>query len=188
MISNDKLTDIIKDCELAGHKVKIKDISYVLLCRCYDDIAVAYKVLFDSDKSNAEILEYHQSNTISFLRTYMDSNFKNNSSSTPNNSKNSKSKTKDITFDENKVAMIELLEKTIQDEKDGLIDPEKSIATQTKLRIALNDKFQVKEEIKEQMVIVNTKYNAICEGCGRETYIPTKEDLMKEYNLIENNN
>ena len=187
MISNDKLTDIIKDCELAGHKVKIKDISYVLLCRCYDDIAVAYKVLFDSDKSNAEILEYHQSNTISFLRTYMDSNFASQAKEINQKSKK-RSKEDDITFEENKTEMIRLIKQADDRYADGEIDAKDHLKIVTELRVKLNDKFQVKEEIKEQMVIVNCKYNAICEGCGRETYIPTKEDLMKEYNLIENNN
>ena len=187
MISNDKLNDIIKDCELAGHKVKIKDISYVLLCRCYDDIAVAYKVLFSGDKSNAEILEYHQSTTISFLRTYMDSNFASQTKETKTKSKK-RNKEDDITFEENKAEMIRLIKQADDRYEDGEIDAKDHLKIVTELRVKLNDKFQVKEEIKEQMVIVNCKYNAICEGCGKETYIPTKEDLMKQYNLIENNN
>ena len=52
------------------------------------------------------------------------------------------------------------------------------------ISVKLNDKFSVSEEVKEQLIYVNAKYNAICE-CGRELYIPTKEDLMKEYNLVE---
>lgn len=187
MISNDKLTDIIKDCELAGHKVKIKDISYVLLCRCYDDIAVAYKVLFDSDKSNAEILEYHQSNTISFLRTYMDSNFASQAKEINQKSKK-RSKEDDITFEENKAYMLKLKRDTEKAMEDGTVEFDKGVTLLKDITTKLNDKFQVQNDVKEQMVIVNCKYNAICEGCGRETYIPTKEDLMKEYNLIENNN
>lgn len=187
MISNDKLTDIIKDCELAGHKVKIKDISYVLLCRCYDDIAVAYKVLFDSDKSNAEILEYHQSNTISFLRTYMDSNFASQAKEINQKSKK-RSKEDDITFEENKAYMLKLKRDTEKAMEDGTVEFDKGVTLLKDITTKLNDKFQVQNDVKEQMVIVNCKYNAICEGCGKETYIPTKEDLMKEYNLIENNN
>lgn len=188
MISNDQLNNIIKDCETAGYTIKVKDISYVMLCRCYDDVAVAYKVIFGGDKSNGEILDFHKSQAITFLREYVEKNFapKSESVSEEIKPKKRKSKGRDITFDENKDAMIKMLEDTIKKEEDGLIDAKESLNIQTKLRIALNDKFQVKEEVKEQMVIVNVKYNDICEGCGREIYTPTKEDLMEKYNLIEN--
>ena len=53
------------------------------------------------------------------------------------------------------------------------------------ISVKLNDKFQVQGEVKEQLIVVNTKFNAICGSCGREIYIPTKEDLMEKYNLVE---
>ena len=63
------------------------------------------------------------------------------------------------------------------DIKDGL----KILAD---LSVKLNDKFNVTSEEKDQMIVVNKKYNSICQ-CGRELYIPTKEDLMDKYNLVE---
>jgi hypothetical protein len=69
---------------------------------------------------------------------------------------------------------------------DGKIDIKDALKIQADLRVKLNDKFSVKEDVKEQVVIVNRKYNSVC-SCGRELYIPTKEDLMEQYNLIENN-
>lgn len=186
MISNDKLTYIIKDCELAGHKVKIKDISYVLLCRCYDDIAVAYKVLFDSDKSNAEILEYHQSNTISFLRTYMDSNFASQAKETKPKSKKH-SKEDDITFEENKAYMLKLKRDTEKAMEDGTVEFDKGVTLLKDITTKLNDKFQVQNEVKEQMVIVNCKYDDICPKCSCEiSRRPiSKEEAIEMYGLVE---
>ena len=187
MIGNDKLTTIIKDCELAGHTIKVKDISYVLLCRTFDDIAVAFKVIFGNEPNNV-IMEYHKSTAMCFLRDYMDSNYAPESQpEKESKAKKRKSNNKDISFEENKTAMIELLEKTKQDEKDGLIDPEKSVTIQTKLRIALNDKFQVQNDVKEQMVIVNQKYNDICPKCSCEiSRRPiSKEEAIEMYGLVE---
>lgn len=187
MINNENLNSIIKDCELAGYTIKVKDISYILLCRIYDDIAVAYKVIFNNDKSNADIIEYHKSNAIAFLRDYMDSNYKDGKSDAPEiaKPKRKKNKGEDITFDENKEAIIKMIKEVEEKEASGELDANQSAQLRTKLRIALNDKFQVKEEFKEQMVIVNCKFNDVCD-CGREIYVPTKEDLMQKYNLIEN--
>ena len=64
------------------------------------------------------------------------------------------------------------------DKKDGL----KILAD---LSTKLNDKFNVQADNVDQMVFVSCKFNSICESCGRELYIPTKEELMKKYNLIE---
>lgn len=189
MISNENLNKIIKDCESAGYTIKVKDISYILLCRCYDDIAVAYKVIFNNDKTNAEILDYHKSNAIEFLRNYLDINFKDEKKEVEiAKPKRKKAKGEDITFEENKAEMIKLIKQADDRYANGEIDAKDHLKIVTELRVKLNDKFQVKEEMKEQLVIVNQKYNAICDGCGRETYIPTKEDLMKQYNLIENGN
>lgn len=183
MISNDQLSKIIKDCELAGHTIKVKDISYVLLCRNYDDVAVAYKVIF-GDKTNSEILNYHNSRSISFLRDYMDSNFAQQTKETKRRKK--KKDVEDITFEENKEAIIKMIKEVEEKEASGELDANQSAKLRAQLRIALNDKFQVKDEFKEQLVIVNTKYNDICPCCSHEIYIPTKEDLMAKYNLIEN--
>jgi hypothetical protein len=185
MISNEQLSKVIKDCESAGHTVKIKDISYVLLCRCYDDVAVAYKVIFDTNCDNNMVMAYHKSATISFLRTYMESNFPEKKEIIKVGGKRKKENIEDITFDENKEALIKMIREVEEKEASGELDANQSAQLRTKLRIALNDKFQVKDDVKEQMVVVNIKYNEICPYCSHELYIPTKEDLMKQYNLIE---
>jgi uncharacterized protein YjgD (DUF1641 family) len=188
MISNEQLGKIIKDCETTGHTIKVKDISYVLLCRSYDDVAVAYKVLFDTSCDNNTVMSYHKSESISFLRSYMEANYPEKQSVAPKHNKKKKENIEDITFDENKEALIKMIREVEQKEASGELDANQSAQLRTKLRIALNDKFQVKEDVKEQLVIVNAKYNEICPYCSHELYIPTKEDLIKKYNLIEKDN
>jgi hypothetical protein len=80
--------------------------------------------------------------------------------------------------------MLKLKKETEDAMASGEIDKKDGLKILSDISVKLNDKFSVSEEVKEQLIYVNAKYNAICE-CGRELYIPTKEDLMKEYNLVE---
>lgn len=61
------------------------------------------------------------------------------------------------------------------------------VKAEIEIRSKLNDKFKVSEEGGQQYIIVEQKFNSICE-CGREISVPTKEDLMKKYNLVEKDN
>ena len=178
MISNEDLNKIIKDCESLGHQITVRDISFLLLCRCYSDIDVAGKAIFGSSISDYK--KYNEESKIRFLRTYLETNYP---------VKNKKSSKKvlaedEITFEENKSEIIKLIRDTQKALEDGKIEPKDAYKIQADLRVKLNDKFSVKEDVKEQVVIVNTKFNSICE-CGREIYVPTKKDLMEQYNLIE---
>jgi hypothetical protein len=67
------------------------------------------------------------------------------------------------------------------DKKDGL-------KILTDISTKLNDKFGAKEEMKDQIVQVEMKYNDICPYCSHEVARRpmTKEEAIKEYNLIEN--
>jgi hypothetical protein len=91
----------------------------------------------------------------------------------------------DITFDENKAEIIKLIKETQKALEEGKIKSADALKIQADLRVKLNDKFSVKDESQDSLVVVNMKYNSVC-SCGRELYIPTKEDLMQQYNLIEN--
>jgi hypothetical protein len=68
--------------------------------------------------------------------------------------------------------------------ESGDIEKKDGLKILTDISTKLNDKFGAKEEMKDQMVVVECKFNSVC-SCGREIYIPTKEDLMKKYNLVE---
>lgn len=179
MITNEKLETIINDSKKAGHDIRIRDISYVLLCRFITDKIVVYKSVFGASTNDAEIDLYDQSKQIIFLKNYL-------KDIAPSGASSRKKKESDISFDENKEEMIKLIKET-QDAMDrGEIEAKDGLKIQADLRVKINDKFGVKEESTEQLVLVNCKYNEIC-SCGKEIYIPTKEDLMEKYNLVENN-
>lgn len=150
--------------------ISVRDISYILLCRSYEDDIVAYKSLF-GDGSEMEISYYKQSAPIVELGKLM-------AESLGWNSK------EDITFEENKAYMLKLKADTERAMEAGDIEKKDGLKILTDISTKLNDKFGAKEEMKDQMVVVECKFNSVC-SCGREIYIPTKEDLMKKYNLVE---
>ena len=153
-----------------GFAISVRDISYILLCRNYEDDIVAYKSLF-GDGSDTEISYYKQSKPIVELGKLM-------SDALGWNSK------EDITFEENKAYMLKLKADTERAMESGDIEKKDGLKILTDISTKLNDKFGAKEEMKDQMVVVECKFNSVC-SCGREIYIPTKEDLMKKYNLVE---
>lgn len=170
VLSNEKINELIELGAKEGKPVRVRDISYVLLSSCYEDKEVAYKSLFGASSDGFE--EYKSSDVVKFLESKI------------NKKEGKNGKGEDITFEENKAEIIKLIKETQDALEKGTIEPKDALKIQADLRVKLNDKFSVNETVQEQLVIVNCKYNSVCE-CGRELYIPTKEDLMREYNLIE---
>ena len=178
MISNEQIKRAIEDCARANHTISVRDISYVLLSMQFDDSLVAYRCIFgnDYDYNQDYHTTYDQTSTMTYLKSYVEF--------TLLNDKKKKTKTEDISFEENKEAIINLIKETKEKEERGEIDAKQSLDLQTKLRVTLNDKFRVQSDDVEQIVQVFSKFNAICE-CGKEIYVPTKEELMVKYDLVE---
>lgn len=174
VLSNERVNEIIETGAAKSFFVRVRDISFALLSFIYQDKELAYKTVFGADAVGYD--EYSKSPTIKFLHKELEE-------FNPNKKRGKKD---DITFEENKSEIIKLIKETQDALERGDIDAKDALKIQADLRVKLNDKFSVNEAIQEQIVIVNCKYNAVCD-CGRELYIPTKEDLMREYNLIENN-
>jgi uncharacterized protein YjgD (DUF1641 family) len=131
-------------------------------------------------ENDTEIELYDQSKSIAFLKTYL-------KDEEASGNKSRKKKGSDISFDENKEEMIRLIKEAQEALERGEIEAKDALKIQADLRVKLNDKFSVKDETQEQLVVVNIKFNDVC-SCGREIYVPTKEDLMEKYNLIEKPN
>lgn len=180
MISTEQLKEIINEASKKGHAVSVRDVAYAILCMHFDDSLVAYKSLFGND------YDYHQERHETYDNTAMMSYIKAYVEMIENGGK--KSKSDDISFEENKAEIINLIKETKDKEARGEIDAKQSLDLQTKLRVTLNDKFRVQSEEVEQRVVVTPKFNGVCSYCSREIHVPTKEELMKKYNLIENNN
>lgn len=180
MISLEALQQTQKDCKEAGYTVSARDISYAILSKHYEDGVIAYRCLFgkDYDYNEEYWATYDQTAMMVYLKQYID---------TVLLVQRKKKNTDDISFEENKTEIIRLIQETKDKEARGEIDAKQSLDLQTKLRVTLNDKFRVQSEDVEQRIFVQTKFNSICSYCNHEIYVPTKEQLMDKYNLVERN-
>lgn len=192
MIALDQINKIVADCSKMGHDVKVRDISYVLLMQFYSDSSTAYKTLFDKDANKNTVDNYDRSRAIKFLKTYIESNFLNEKEAKGKKvSVTTPEKMDSISFDENRRGMesdIRAIEEMLS---DGSILDSKEIAslikTKADLRVKLNDKFGASDKTEQQIVQVICKYNSIC-SCGKEIFIPTRAQLINEYNLMQDPN
>lgn len=180
MISNEQIKNIIEECAKAKHQVNVRDISYCLLSLQLEDSFVAYKSLFGNDYDYSP--EYHntydQTSAIVHLRTLIGLKL---------NGKKKNKASEDISFEENKAYMLKLKKETELAMEAGDIDKKDGLKILTDISTKLNDKFSVKDDTSEQIVVVNQKYDAICPNCGKEIARRpiTKEEAIKMYNLEE---
>lgn len=186
MITNEQIRQTINDCSKVGHSIGMRDISYVLLCKHYEDKATAYRILFGLDADfNAEyVWVYDQTAAMTYLKDYVDRNLI--EVLTTKKKKKKLSDEEDISFEENKAEIIALIKKTQDALANGEIDAKDALKIEADLRVKLNDKFAVNEDTRDQIVIVQQKYSSVCE-CGRECAPRpiSKEEAMEMYNLIE---
>lgn len=188
MISTEQVKQAIEDCKKAGHEIGIRDIAYVFLSKNFDDIRMPYRCLFGLDVDyNPDYAEtYDKTGRMEYLKGYVETNFSDGITSKKRRKKSS-GEDVDISFEENKAEIIKLIQETKDKEASGELDAKESLNMQTKLRVALNDKFGAKEDVKDQVVIVNQKYDDICPNCFSEVARRplSKQEAMEMYNLVE---
>ena len=181
MISNEQIKRAIEDCARANHTISVRDISYVLLSMQFDDSLVAYKCIFgnDYDYNQDYHATYDQTSTMTYLKSYVEF--------TLLNDKKKKTKTEDISFEENKAYMLGLKKQTEEAMAAGEIDKKDGLKILADLSVKLNDKFNVSDSSQEQYVHVFAKYDAVCSRCGAEiSRRPiSKEEAIEMYNLAE---
>jgi hypothetical protein len=183
MLSNKEINKVIDDCAKNDVKIRIRDIAYVFLSRVFSDPALVYKLIFgDEDRDG-----YAHSFTITFLTSYINSNYPKTKSSAPTQEIKKVSSKRDITFDENKAYMLYLKDEVEKSMEAGDIEKKDALKLLAELSVKLNDKFNVSDNNKEQLVVVNTKYDDICPYCSHEVTrnVISKEEAMKMYGLIE---
>lgn len=186
MISNEQIRQTINDCSKAGHSVGMRDISYILLCKHYEDKATAYRILFglDADFNADYVLVYDQTVSINYLREYVERNLIETLTA---KKKKKLTAEEDISFEENKGAMIKLIRETQEAMDRGEIEAKDGLKIQADLRVKLNNVFEVKEDVRDQIVIVQNKFSSICSHCGHECAPEpiSKEKAMELYDLVE---
>ena len=180
-ISVEDIKKIIEDASKKGFKIGVRDIAFVVLLDAFENEDIAYKCLFGSESGFMQEYAsvYARTGAVEYIKDYIDI------LSTNNGSRSKKQDVDDITFDENKSYMIKLKKDTEEAMANGEIEKKDALKILADISVKLNDKFNVKDANEDrQVVIVQNKFNAICE-CGREIYVPTKEEMMKKYNLVE---
>lgn len=185
MITNEQIRSIIDECKSINVSVKVSDIAYVLLCNQIKDPFVVFKVIFKNDEYN-DFVTYSNLSSVVYLQKHINQKYKKVLQKDSKSIKKQHNEN-DITFEENKAKMVKLIEDVEKKFNEGEIEAKDYFKITTELRVKLNDKFKVVEEVKDSCVIIEPKFNNVC-LCGREIYIPSKEDLIKTYNLIENTN
>lgn len=191
-IGLDELNRLIEDCKAVGFEVKMGDIIYALCVDDFKDKSIPYKTLFDKNATDKEIRAYNKHKYTKFLKKYIDTNLLHKEEAVSNNEETDVTqKYADMTFEENKDAMIKMIDELKVALDEGKIEYKDYAKMITDLRTKLNDKFSVSEKQDDQRVIVYKKYNDIC-ICGREIYRPTRddiiEDLKKTYDLVPKGN
>ena len=180
-ISIEDIKKIIEDASKKGFKIGVRDIAFVVLLDAFENEDIAYKCLFGSESGFMQEYAsvYARTGAVEYIKDYIDI------LSTNNGARSKKQDVDDITFDENKSYMITLKKDTEEAMANGEIEKKDALKILADISVKLNDKFNVKDANEDrQVVIVQNKFNAICE-CGREIYVPTKEEMMKKYNLVE---
>lgn len=189
----DEIKDIIKESRLAGHDVKMKDVAYIIVRTVIDDRAVAYRSVFDAAESEDSVKRYEMEPGIKFLKNrlkkYISPKAQKSAASATKvqdtSDKDINSKYKDITFEENKEAMLELIDEIQEGMRNKEIDVAVGLKMQTDIRTKLQDKFEVSNKKDEHRIVVNTKFNHICEWTRKECFLQTKEYAMKQWGLIK---
>lgn len=159
MITKKDIDKIMKESGMTRNPITVGDIKNVLL----------YNIIEDKSFITPNSEEYFASKPIKWLIKYVKEKLGDDES---------------ITFDENKKALIDLIEKTQKQAAAGEIEMKDALKIEADIRVKLNDKFKVQDDTKDKVVIVEKKYNHICRY-GYECYLPTKEELMEQYNLVE---
>lgn len=177
-LNRDSISNIINKCSTNKCQARVRDVMFVLLQEFVQDDDIIYKAIFNESNyeeyiaNNKEMLNAIRNNVDELLLSKIKVN------------KVVKSKDS-LSFDENKAEMIKLIKATQKAEAAGEIEAKDSLRIQADLRTKINDRFKVAEDSQSNVIVVPKKCNMICEKFRVECYLPTKEDLMEQYGLIE---
>lgn len=175
-MDNEQIKNTIEHFKENGESIRVRDIAYALLSKMFADSKTAYQCLFNGDVDGYD--DYSVDPMREKLKDYLTEEGFIKSFSTDD-------ETGGISFEENKSALTKMITDIELDMTRGLIEKKDGYARIADIRYKLNDKFKVEAAQKDRMIIVEKKYNHVCERFRCECYLPTKEDLMEMYNLVE---
>ena len=157
-LTRDKVGEILTKASDEGLSLKVRDISYILLTRYFADKSYAYRVCFgaDADYSEEAINAYEEGDGYAFLKEAL---------ATVREMGNV-TYDEDITFEENKAYMLRLKRQTEEAMEANEIAKKYGLKILSDLSVKLNDKFNVADDTHDTTVIVEQKYNDVCDYCG----------------------
>lgn len=195
------IDDIIGDAKKQGYDVRIRDVGFAILSTQLNDSKMAYMLIFGEDPNHDTFITLDR---IKYLVDYfkgeaLKAKEKSEASEiaaliAKNKGKNKKDDSvKTITFEENREGLenqlveIRALIEELKKDPNGY-DPKTMallIKTEADIRVKLNDKFGASEKAEDQYIVVQTKFNHICQWTNRECWLQTKEYAKEHWNLIE---
>lgn len=178
------ISKLIEDCKKVGFDVKMSDIIYALCVDDFKDKSIPYKTLFDKNATDKEVKAYNRNKYSKFLKKYIDTNFLQKEVIYDIDDKKDSQKYADLSFEENKDAMIKMIDELKNAYDEGKIEYKDYSDRVSKLRIALNDKFKVAENQDDQKIIVYSNYDTICPYCHHEVRSKSAEDAIEEIKKI----
>ena len=174
----EKVGEILTAASTHGANLKVRDIAYVLLRRYFDDRSYAWRVCFtDADYDEKTIDAYEEGTGYQYLKEVL----------MEVRDRGGLLYDEDITFEENKAYMLKLKRDTEIAMESGELEKKDGLKILSDLSVKLNDRFQVQAQVKDQMVVVEQKYDDVCPRCFSEVARRplSKEEAMKMYDLIE---
>lgn len=195
-----KLEKIIEEAKKHSYDVRVRDVGYATLVVGLGDEDLAHKLIFGED-GNAKT--YKELPHIKYLVNHLKAeDLKRKESKEAEDiakliaqSKGKKKNDADgsMTFEENREGIETQLREIVELKKEAMMDEEgadlKTLAllqkTEADLRVKLNDKFGAAEKAVEQYIVVQPKFNHICEITRRECWLQSKEYAMEHWHLIE---
>lgn len=178
----------IEDCNASGYEVRVKDIAYCLLKSQIEEVDIVFNCVFDRCADMNVISNYDKSKRIKFLDKYIKANYLSNVETAPQNETQDAELLENISFEENKAALVRRLNKVIQWGENNELSKERAAKLEIEIRKIINDKFGVTDKSEEQKIVVLSKYNDICPHCRHEIRRKTDEDMLAEikeqYDLV----
>lgn len=200
-----KKTNIIKevtdDAAKRGFNVRIRDIAYALMRVKFDDDLIPYTVVFGQPEKDNDVTDYEKLDSTQYLIRWFKKNLQPKAEekepldaikAIQEISKTSGS-SEAMSFEDNRAGIERQIDEILELKKqlideDGKVTDVKTMATLQKteadLRSKLNDKFGASEKSSEQYIVVQPKFNAICEHTRKECWLQTREFAMKHWHLI----
>lgn len=172
-ITKEKIEKILNEAKGKGVDVRLRDIGYYALNKAFGNPELSYKMIFNQNGAMSDAVEYESGKPYLFVREWF------------GNSSSAESISTDLTFTENKQALIDMLNEITELAKSGEIPQKDAMKIKADIRVKLNDKFQVQESAGETIVVVPAKYDFICPHTSRECYQMTAEYAKKEFHLID---